>query len=91
MNSPLLDLPDELLETILAFVIADPWKNDVQDFLALTSTCRHLHRFVHENKYWQRMCRRRDPTRETRSDGAHCLAACKEGTWFDGEAAHRTL
>jgi hypothetical protein len=70
MGICLLDLPNELLEIILFYIIGRPWKGDVCDFLSFTSTCQHLRQFVHDERYWRMMVLRRDPT-------------CENVNWFE--------
>ncbi len=64
MKICLLDLPNELLEIILFYIIGRPWKGDICDFLSFTSTCRYLRRFIHDERYWKIMALRRNPISE---------------------------
>jgi hypothetical protein len=75
MGICLLDLPNELLEIILFYIIGRPWKDDVCDFLSFTSTCRHLRQFIHDERYWRMMVLRRDPTCEN----LNWFEYCKQG------------
>lgn len=74
MDVYLLSLPNELIEIIVFYVIAGPWKNDVRDFLSFTSTCRRFQQLVHDERYWRIMALRRDPT---------CTALPNSMKWFD--------
>lgn len=74
----LLDLPNELLEVIIWYLIGRPWTTDVCDFLSLTSTCRTLRRFAHDQRYWQMMAKRRDPTCEIPPENSNWLDYCRQ-------------
>jgi hypothetical protein len=74
MEIYLLDLPDELLDIIIFYIIGQPWKDDVCDFLSFTSTCRYLRNFIHDEKYWKMMALRRDST---------CDKPPEEISWFE--------
>ena len=79
MEICLLDLPNELIEIIIFYIIGCPWKEDVRDFLSFTSTCRNLQRFVQDERYWRIMTLRRDPTCEKPSESINWLEYCKQG------------
>ena len=74
MEKCLLDLPYELLNMILFYVIDRPWKNDVHDFLSFTSTCQRLRQLFYDQKFWERMALRRDAT---------CKIPPENSTWFE--------
>lgn len=78
MNICLSDLPDELLEIVLFYVIGQPWKDDVRDFLSFTSTCRNHRKFIHDERYWKIMSLRRDPTSEKPSEIINWFEYCKQ-------------
>jgi hypothetical protein len=78
MEKCLLDLPNELLEIIIFYIIGRPWKNDVCDFLSFTSTCRDLRRFIHDERYWRMMALRRDPSSENRPENINWFEYCKQ-------------
>lgn len=77
MSIHILDLPDEILELILFYVLSDPWENDVLDYLSFTSTCQRFHRFSNNEKFWEKLALRRDPTDEKPSDCSTWLDYCK--------------
>lgn len=79
METCLLDLPNELLEIIIFYIIGRPWKNDVLDFLSFTSTCRSLRQYVHDERYWRIMALRRDPLCEIASETIEWFEYCKKG------------
>jgi hypothetical protein len=76
MGIGLLDLPNELLELIIFYIIGRPWKGDVCDFLSFTSTCRYLRQFIHDERFWRMMVLRRDPTCE---NPTNWFEHCKQG------------
>jgi hypothetical protein len=78
MEICLLDLPNELLEIIIFYIIGRPWKNDVYDFISFTSTCRYLRRFIHDERYWQMMALRRNPTCEKLLEKINWFEYCKQ-------------
>ena len=78
MNKSLLDLPNELLEIILFYIIGQPWKDDVCDFLSLTSTCRDLRKFISDQRYWKIMALRRDPTIKHPLEEINWFELCKQ-------------
>lgn len=78
MNTYLLNLPNELIEMIIFYIIGRPWKDDVRDFLSFTSTCRSLRRFVHDERYWKIMALRRDPTGEKPPEILSWFEYCKQ-------------
>jgi hypothetical protein len=78
MEKRLLDLPNELLEIIIFYIIGRPWKDDVRDFLSFTSTCQYLRRFIHDERYWRMMALRRDPTCEKPPEKINWIEYCKQ-------------
>ncbi|CAF3308949.1 unnamed protein product [Rotaria socialis] len=78
METSILDLPNELIEMIIFYIIGQPWKDDVHDFLSVTSTCRDFRRFTQDERYWRIMALRRDPTCEQSSDTIKWSDYCKE-------------
>jgi hypothetical protein len=78
MEKCLLDLPNELIEIIIFYIIGRPWKDDVCDFLSFTSTCRYLRQFIHDDRYWRIMALRRDPTHEEPPETVDWLEYCKQ-------------
>ena len=78
MGKCLSDLPNELLEKILFHLIGQPWENDVCDFLSFTSTCRLLHQFMLDQRYWQIMAKHRDSTCDTPPENSNWFAYCKQ-------------
>jgi hypothetical protein len=78
MAIDLLDLPNEILEIIAFHVIGGVWKDDVCDFISFTSTCRRLNNLSHDERYWQKMVTRRDPTLKKPSESITWLEYCKQ-------------
>ena len=79
MTHHILDLPNEIIEMIIMNIISQPWKDDVRDFLALTSTCQRLYSFSHNEKYWQKLALRRDSSNNKSNDIMSWLNYCKKG------------
>jgi hypothetical protein len=82
MEICLHDLPNEILEIIIFYFIGRPWKRDVKDFLSFTSTCRLFHRFARDERYWQMMVSRRDPTSNKPPESFSWLEYCKQSKRF---------
>ncbi|CAF0775771.1 unnamed protein product [Rotaria sp. Silwood1] len=78
METSILELPNELIEIIIFYIIGRPWKNDVHDFLSFTSTCRYFRRFIQDERYWRIMTLRRDPTCEKTSETIKWFEHCKQ-------------
>ncbi|CAF3132514.1 unnamed protein product [Rotaria sp. Silwood2] len=74
----ILDLPNEILEIIVFNVIEGSWKDDVHDFLSFTSTCRRCYQWSHDEKYWQKLVSRRDPTNTKPTKDITWLDYCKQ-------------
>ncbi|CAF1258150.1 unnamed protein product [Rotaria sordida] len=74
----ILDLPNEILEIIAFNIIDGPWKDDVNDFLSFTSTCRRFYQWSHDEKYWQKLALRRDPTNKKPTENITWLDYCKQ-------------
>ncbi|CAF1169758.1 unnamed protein product, partial [Didymodactylos carnosus] len=68
----LLDLPTEILERILFYVVILPCENDVNDFLSVTSTCKKLFGFSNDERIWKLLSKRRCPDDKNESE-----------TWFE--------
>jgi hypothetical protein len=75
MTLILLDLPNEILEILTFYVIGRPWKGDVRDFFSFTCTCRRLRYLTYDERYWQIMAQRRDPS--------HLSRPTADETWLD--------
>ncbi|CAF3324533.1 unnamed protein product [Rotaria socialis] len=78
MNAHLLDLPDEILELIAFNVIDGPWIDDVRHFLSFTSTCKRFYQFFYDERFWQKLASRRDPTNEKPTENTTWLNYCQQ-------------
>lgn len=78
MSANLCDIPNEILELIVFHLIDGPWKSDVQDFLSFTSTCQRFYQLSRDERYWQKLAARRDPTNKKSRDDMTWLDYCKE-------------
>lgn len=78
MENCLEGLPNELLEIILFYVIGQPWKDDVCDFLSFTSTCKKFRQFISDERYWRIMSLRRDSTCDKPSETISWFEYCKQ-------------
>ena len=68
---------------MIAFhVIGGPWKDDVRDFLSFTSTCRRIYYLSHDERYWEKMASRRDPTNKKPSETITWLDYCKQSNIY---------
>jgi hypothetical protein len=69
-----------LHEMIISSV--DNGKNDVRDFLSCISIYRRLYHLSHDERYWQLMVSRRDPTNKKPSENMLWLDYCKQSNVY---------
>ena len=90
MDSPLVKLPNELLELLAFYLIGRPWRNDLKDFLSFTSVCRRLRFLVHDERYWRAMALRRDPTvTDVENWAQHCRSISDMRTFLPAQLKER--
>ncbi|CAF3839859.1 unnamed protein product [Rotaria magnacalcarata] len=65
MDAHILYLPDEILELITFNVIGEPWIDDILSIL-------------HDERFWQKLASRRDPTNEKPTENTTWLSCCQQ-------------
>ncbi|CAF1225381.1 unnamed protein product, partial [Didymodactylos carnosus] len=78
------DLPIELLEHLLFYVITLPSTNEAKDFLSLTSTCKKMLIFAKNEQIWKTIAIRRKSDAKMKENSTY-FDYCKSVYW------HRTL